>query len=266
MKKIVLFTGFILCVGCGPNIHDNPLEDTSGSNFIVGGKVVENENFAQHIVAIYDARQSLWCTGTLISTDTILTAAHCVNHGSKYDYVIYFSKKPGAFRNDSRKVAALRFHAGYNAKAYEDRNDVAVLRIKGALPAGFAPMALPTANDLNEHDFYAAGYGTITARNEMPKTNGILRYTSQHLDGIKPEQTQFLVDQTNGHGICFGDSGGPAFTTHSRPAILGIASAVYTRNEQEKNKPGFDVCRYNAIYTSVFHYLDWIEKASADIH
>lgn len=270
MKKQFIVLSLLVCAGCNPKVHGTALTLTNDSSSIVGGEIVGNEAFAKHVVAIHNEDQGYWCTGTLISRDTVLTAAHCINMASERSYTVNFSKTPRAKDTITRAVSSMKANSQYNPDAYEDRRDLGVIRFRGDLPAGYEPMALPTADDLNrmDRDFYAAGYGTTTARQDIPTGSGILRYTPQKVMGAKiyPQQTQFNVDQTNGHGICYGDSGGPAFAKiGGRRVLIGVASAVYSTNTEDKKRPEFDICRYSAIYTNVYYYLDWIKRASASL-
>lgn len=272
MKKNLIFLSLLVGVACNFRVHDNALSSTSTSDprSIVGGQVVEKEIFAKHVVAINNEDMGFWCTGTLIAKDMVLTAAHCVDMGSERSYSIHFSKSPRSFESVTRAVTGMKANTGYNPDAYEDRKDLGVIRFSGDLPEGFEPMPLPTAQDLRQmgRDFYAAGYGTVTARTDIPRESGVLRYTPQKIrgDSVSPSQSQFLVDQTNGHGICYGDSGGPAFAKiDGRRILIGVASAVYSTNSEDKKRSDYDVCRYNAIYTNVIYYMDWIKKAQASL-
>lgn len=269
MKKQFVILGLLVSAGCNLKVHDNAITSTPDSNSIVGGQIVEKEIFAKHVVAINNEDMGFWCTGTLISRDTILTAAHCIS-GSERSYIIHFSKAPRNFESITRSVAAMKANTGYNQDAYEDRKDIGVIRFSGDLPDGFEPMPLPTKNDLRRmgRDFYAAGYGTVTARTDIPRESGVLRYTPQKIrdERLSSQDSQFIVDQTSGHGVCYGDSGGPGFVKiDGRRILIGVASAVYSTNGENKGQPGYDVCRYSAIYTSVFYYMDWIKKAQASL-
>lgn len=271
MKKQILLFTLLIASGCGPNVHKASPLSATGNNAIVGGEVADNAIFAKHVVAIYNRDFKYWCTGTLISNDTVLTAAHCLNNGTRFSYQLIFSKYPRASEQTTRPIADLKYHLDYQPATVNHRNDIGILRIKGSLPPGFAPMDLPTAKDveLKERNFYAAGYGVTTAKRGNPSDSGILRYTAQQIVGspINSSQSQFYVNQRNGRGICFGDSGGPAFMKFdNRRVVVGIASAVYAPSSVGKGREDYDICRYDAIYTSVFHYLDWIAKASVEIH
>jgi secreted trypsin-like serine protease len=271
MKKHFVILSLFLCAGCSLKVHDGALTSTQDNSSIVGGQIVENEIFAKHVVAIHNEDLGYWCTGTLISKDTVLTAAHCVDIATEDSYTIHFSKTPRSFETVTRPASSMLANTGYNPAAYDDRKDIGLIRFKGDMPEGFEPMPMATKDDLRAmgSDFYAAGYGTVTARTDIPRDSGVLRYTTQKIKGdhLSTHQSQFLVDQTNGHGVCYGDSGGPAFIKiNGRRILVGVASAVYSTNDIDRRAPGYDVCRYSAIYTSVYYYMDWIKKTSAALH
>lgn len=63
------------------------------------------------------------------------------------------------------------------------------------------------------------------------------------------------VDQTEGKGICSGDSGGAAFANvNNENVVLGIASRV------ENVKDTKMICSYFGMYTNVLKYKDWLDQ------
>lgn len=265
--SLSLFLSLSLLSACSPQAFH--VHNGSEVPSIVGGQVVENEIFAKHVVALYNQKSSVLCTATLITKNVLLTAAHCANIDKATDYFVFFTKSPRYDRDVIfRRVIDIRIF-DYNPEAVRNRRDLALVRFQGELPAGYEPMPLPTAQDLKGMGkiFYAAGYGTVTAREDLgDRQSGTLRYTQlQIMEGrISPQLSQFTVDQADGRGICHGDSGGPAFIKlNGRRILIGVASAVYALDKNAKKNPGFDMCRQNSIYISTFYYLDWIRKTSA---
>jgi secreted trypsin-like serine protease len=254
---------------CGPAPQSPSNSGKRASNGIVGGDFVTTEAFAKHVVGIYNKPKNYWCTATLIGPHTVVTAAHCFM-GAASDHEILFIKKANETPVRKSRFVSYKAHPAYNANAWVNRNDVAVASFDVDYPQGYEPAAFPTEEELAKisDDFYAIGFGTTTARRIPDNGVGFLRYTHLKISegGLKPDQNQFLVDQSKGHGICFGDSGGPAFVKlNNHHVIIGTVSAVYSKDEAAKKQPDFDVCRYNAIYMSVYPYKDWIQKTSAEL-
>jgi len=270
MNKKIIFLFFISLASCGPQRFSSSVAPVSEPDFfppsIVGGQKVEKEIFAKHVVALYNKKSRFSCTATLISKNVLLTAAHCANVDTPADYVAIFAK---TILNNAKSIQRPIVDArvfDYNPTGFYERKDLALVRFKGPLPQGYEPMPLPTASELKEmgNTFYAAGYGTSTGREDQKSQDyGVLRYTQlKVLEGrLSPISSQFTVDQSPGHGICHGDSGGPAFVKlRGRRILVGVASAVYSFDRLAQSRAGFDICRCNAIYISTYFYSNWIRS------
>lgn len=270
MTKQLLILSFLFLASCGP-------QNTSSSGFnsdterpsIVGGQTVKNEIFAKHVVALFNQKSGILCTATLITPNIVLTAAHCANADNVSDHFVVFSKTLQVPRGPVFRQATARKIHDYNPKAFYNRKDLALVRFHGTVPAGFEPMSLPSPKDFQSigKSFYAAGYGSVTARKDVGnRQNGILRYAQLNIleKKLSPDLPQFTVKQVGGKGICHGDSGGPAFVNiNGRRILVGVASAVYTFDKNPERRTSFDLCRHFSIYISTYYYLNWIRKASA---
>jgi len=272
ISQLSLLLSLALLTSCGPqgpSVHVIDPPTTSDSASIVGGEVVDKEIFAKHVVALYNNKSSVLCTGTLVARNVVLTAAHCANIDTALDYYIFFSKSPRYDKNpEVRRVVDLRIY-DYAPKGFYNRKDLALVQFIGDLPPGYEPMALPTEQDLRDmgRKFYVAGYGSVTARKDVEERHsGTLRYTEINLyEGrLSPGLDQFTSDQSDGHGICHGDSGGPAFIKlNGRRILIGVTSAVYTNDKAKAERPSFDICKENSIFVSTYYHLPWI-RATLD--
>lgn len=255
---------------CGPNKKTIQIHIDSNDASIVGGQIVDKEVFVKHVVALLNVTDGMLCTATLIDKNLILTAAHCANTGTASDYEVVFTKATRFDRSVRRNVNHIRVHA-YNPKSYYERNDLALLRFDGDLPAGYEPMPLPSEQDLKAmgRSFYATGFGTVTGRKDLTeRQSGVLRYVQVAMNepSLTATMPQFTLNQQNGHGICFGDSGGPAFVKiGDRRVLIGVASAVFSMDKEARKKTDFDICLYHSIYMSTYYHLPWIQRTAADM-
>lgn len=158
-----------------------------------------------------------FCTGTLITPNHFVTAAHCVDGDTP-------SKLPSLFvglgqRGENRlKVVSLKMHEQYdktqkfpeNGRGFTARahNDIAIVKFSGTLPKPYRPIAiLPSGESLKKDEkVYIAGYG----RDER-RQSGTLRSTFSLFDVDNIVSRLFRTISGVTQSTCNGDSGGPAY-------------------------------------------------------
>lgn len=277
MKTKLYVSSFIvlLLAACGgpngvENIHFNP-EDA-----IIGGKETTRDNvLSKYVVLIHDGPTKTYCTGTLIKKNVILTAAHCIPSGPA-TLSLAFGLKPLAGQYILRQAARAIPHPDYKKQSANDRDDVALILIKGDAPRGFEPALLPDDNFPFKAGlgFTATGYGRTSGKTPVQKSDtqgsGTLRHVDLLIDSISKDDAQFYVNQKWNKGICNGDSGGPAMMRYQgKDYLVGVASATswsvpseITESEREEYIRKKDFCSEKSIYMSVKKYRPWIEKES----
>ena len=151
---------------------------------------------------------------------------------------------------------ALR-HMGYGLS--EDHDDIAVLHLKKTVPAGTKIAQIPRAAlKPGSYKTRAFGIGRTASGNfdsgEMRMVNLQGSVTS-----ARPSFLQYR--QSNGKGVCKGDSGGPHFTyTKGQPVLV----AITTQAENTRTLFGGqveDFCRRSTIATLTGNYFSWISQA-----
>ncbi|MBC7692034.1 MAG: trypsin-like serine protease [Methylotenera sp.] len=227
---------------------------------IVGGDEVKRQDSVRHsTVALYepsaDGRSGALCTASLISSDTAVTAAHCLTPGGPKPVMIFGNDihSPNSEKRQVIREAVnpkWRTHQGKGM----DQGDIALVKFPGGLPEGYQPIerANPDLPIKKGGKVVLAGYGISDALSKSGA--GVLRKATVKLDDPRPGKSEMVLGQTHGHGACHGDSGGPAFIRQGGRAVL----AGVTNRSYPDSAP--DDCAHQVVYTKVAAYQPWIDK------
>lgn len=251
----------VLMAGC---LADLDYDD--GEHFATESQTIINGDPPDH--AIHDAVVGLWvsrngttylCSGTLISPDVVVTAAHCLDeaHGGKTVDPVEASQvsvRAGDNANSlpSFTVAEVFLHPDYDRRKL--RHDIALLQLNDSV--GVAPVAgLPASLGFSPADIGVtmnfAGYGRTETGQRGQKYQidlplGGLGCSVSGCPGSDDPATQISYVQPTG-GPCSGDSGGPAFIQRGGTWYVG----GITSN-------GDNGCESWGVSTRVDAYEAWI--------
>lgn len=212
---------------------------------------------ARPIVMIIDVRGNL-CTGTALTHDLVLTAAHCVT--TKTD------REVKAFQTGiAIKIASVVTHPGFNFASYAASRataDVALLKLASPLPDIVVPATLAASRRVAAGEkLTIAGFGVTAARTDyglaQPRM-AVLTVTG------KPGSLQIRLyddmtrNQRIGLGGCTGDSGAPAFDGEG-PLVIGVVSWSTAPNDEEG-------CGGLTGVTPLLLYRDWIAQTARKLN
>jgi secreted trypsin-like serine protease len=208
---------------------------------------------ARAIVMVVDARGDL-CTGTALTRDLVLTAAHCVTRTERYAVKAY---QNGA----SIPARAIARHPRFNFASYlasRATADVALIKLASPLPDVIVPAALAAARRVQVGETLTiAGFGTVAAGSALGL--GVPRMAKLTVTG-KPGSLQIrLYDNATrnrraGLGACTGDSGAPAFDGEG-PQKSGQVVGVVSWSTAPADEEG---CGGLTGLTPLLNYRGWI--------
>jgi hypothetical protein len=186
------------------------------------------------------------CTGMVIASDTVLTAAHCVCTESWVGGNVCQTRAEVRFRDDPstpgssrpRLSGAVTFHPAYNPSWTEAQmeHDVAIIKLDGVSPAYVKPVILAADYLAQGSTVMIAGRGRTG--NDCGGDPGTFNFDLVPFDGYEDGHDIMRFDDTV---FCLGDSGGPVldeagkrvFAVQSMKSWSGATKAVTTGSEFE---------------------------------
>ena len=206
-----------------------------------------------------------FCTGTLVTKNVVVTAAHCLDNAkggknfkemSTASLGIYVGDDPSLDIIDHLYlVTDLQIHTSYSRSALT--NDIAILTLSSEITESVTPVDnLPASTGFTSSDvgmtINFAGFGETETGSSGVKlqVDGELGGLGCSVSGCPSggsTSTQVSYEQGSGDGPCFGDSGGPMFVDRSGTTYLAGVTSYGDAN-----------CTVYGVSTRVDAYEGWI--------
>ncbi|XP_048873187.1 elastase 2 like [Brienomyrus brachyistius] len=261
MMKFVVLAVFVAgAYGCGLPTFPPILTR------VVGGEDARPHSWPWQISLQY-LNNGEWrhtCGGTLISSDWVLTAAHCINNRNTYRVALGKQNLKELEEPGSVNIAAGKIVVNEKWNPLFIRNDIALVKLE--TPVTFTddikPACLPEAGDIlpNEAPCYITGWGRLYTGGPIADIlqQALLPVVSHEIcsqpDWWGSQVTDNMVC-AGGDGVvsgCNGDSGGPlnCRSADGSWAVHGIVSFGSGLSCNYPKKP--------TVFTRVSAYIDWM--------
>jgi len=268
---------------------------SAGVGIIAGEKLSSDSRISRSAVFVRSETEDgkgADCTGTLVSSRIVLTAAHCFD-SEKVKAKVVFSTDPicQIAKDETLEIQVRKIdrHPEYERMEQENENtlafekkvrhttaamakyDVTLIELEDPAPEPYMPIPIgSTVNDnLRSSSYVAAGFGVTTGYGREDLQDPMLRfaaltqktelsYTEQlylYDSGVPYTELSlfYFSNQKDRSGVCSGDSGGPLFRYNGFSLEqVGVASFVFS------TKRGEDPCANAGVHVKLAPLRPWL--------
>jgi secreted trypsin-like serine protease len=235
---------------------------------IYNGTVLSPNKYpwAVRIQLVYSGGAVATCSGALISSYAVVTAAHCLHYNGgtpqRADVTFHYGSHPGQFTVPVPvSPGMLIVHPGFNEPLL--RNDIGILHL--AHPVAEAPIPLATVNPPANTSVVLAGYGCLSDPFLSHQSCPLGLPATLEAMSTRVVPSGSCPSITGGWSFCtfshaksanHGDSGGPVLRTEKGVLkLVGIISAY-------QDPPA---AKYLDLSTSIPYESSWIRSTHSGV-
>nr|XP_037841351.1 chymotrypsin-C [Chlorocebus sabaeus] len=267
MLGITVLTALLACASsCGV-----PSFPPSLSARVVGGETAQPHSWPWQISLQYLENNRWWhtCGGTLIASNFVLTAAHCISNNRIYRVALGKHNLEVEDEEGSLFVGVDTIYVHKNWSYDLAINDIALIKLAEhvELSDTIQVACLPEKDSLlpNDYPCYVTGWGRLWTNGPIADElqQGLQRVvdhaTCSRIDwwGFRVRKTMVCAGGDGVISACNGDSGGPLNCQLENGSweVFGIVSFGSSQGCNTRKKP--------VVYTRVSAYIDWINEVGA---
>lgn len=253
---IILFLSIISCSG----VPEESVLLSNKSSAIVNGWKANIKDYP-NTVALTRPDGKVFCTGTLIEKDLVITAAHCVTkYSHEYVKIAINSNEPELEPSKLFDIMGIRINPDYMpVHCNEDEgkcpitndtswNDIAIVVLKSEVNT-MSCMPILTVENFNHVLYKEANVRIVGYGQNWIEDSGVLYAGNAPVKRITNYEIEIGNDKSGETNACFGDSGGPVFVTLDNVVyVTGVTSRSAFLPE----------CEHGVIYSLPGAYSNWI--------
>ncbi|CAF1513136.1 unnamed protein product [Rotaria sordida] len=244
---------------------------TSFISKIVGGQQAPPYIYPWLVTLTDRYRIDPFCAGFIISSNVILTAAHCLNN-RKPNRIQILSKIHDLqeFKGDRHDIDKWIIHSEYRVNDSMHLNDIALIKIKNSFAKDLQPCCLPTkkSDDYPPAKTQAiiSGWGKVRAKPNSENSPVLQHVVVPIVDHKNIKCKQSIVDKSRqlcaGYDslsidACSGDSGAPLLVIeHDDNQEYFVAAGIVSYGNRQ-----CDASISSGVYTRISFYFEWIHSS-----
>ena len=240
---------------------------------IVGGQEASPYIYPWLVVLTDQHRTNPFCAGFIITSNVILTAAHCLNNrNSNRVQILARIHDLREFTGDRHDIEKSIIHPEYQINDTMHLNDIALIKVKQFFAKDLHPCCLPRtqSNDYPQAKTPAiiSGWGKVAAKPSSGNSPTLQHVVIPIVDDKNIRCRQYIADKSRqvcaGYDslsidACSGDSGAPLLVTeHDDYDEYFVAAGIVSYGNSQ-----CDASLSSGIYTRISFYLEWIHTTLA---